>query len=108
MDLKTSIATPNTLTTIFQLIGTLKTLCVTNVYGLHRAEERIKMLNTLKRIHEALPSSHRIFKGDFNMILNLFEKKRGLRRLDKDTEAFRESIDQMEMVDVETHNDLFT
>lgn len=36
------------------------------------------------------------------MILNLSEKKGGLRRLDKDVEAFKATINQMKMLDIET------
>lgn len=66
------------------------------------------MLGILKKIHEALPNTRKITRGDFNMILNISMKKGGLRILDKDVEAFIEAIDQMDMVDVEIHNDIFT
>ena len=42
--------------------------------------------------------------GDFNMILNLSEKKGGLRREDPDMALFRELINDLCLVDIPTIN----
>lgn len=62
-------------------------------------------LNEIRRYHGA---NNWILGGDFNMITNLAEKKGGLRRLDKDAEAFSTFIEASKLIDVPTVNVLYT
>ena len=46
--------------------------------------------------------------GDFNMIILLDDKKGGLRRLNRDAEAFRIFIEEARLIDLETGNGIHT
>jgi hypothetical protein len=49
-----------------------------------------------------------VLGGDFNMILTLEEKTSGTKRLEKDNGKFRTLIDQLNLVDIEARNGIFT
>ena len=49
-----------------------------------------------------------ILAGEFNMILNLEEKRGGLRCLDLDSEAFRGLMDDFQLIDIPTKNGVHT
>ena len=66
------------------------------------------MLEDLNKIRNHHGANHWILGGDFNMITNLAEKKRGLRRLDRDAEAFSTFIAASKLIDVPTVNGLHT
>ena len=42
------------------------------------------------------------------MVLNLSKKKGGLRKLDRDSEVFPETINEMELIDIQTVNATYT
>ena len=69
-----------------------QTVCITNVYGPQQIQEKLKMLIDLDEVRQHHGATHWIVGGDYNMITNLAEKKGGLRRLDKDSEAFNTFI----------------
>jgi len=46
--------------------------------------------------------------GDFNMILTLEEKTGGTKRLGQESGNFKTLIDQLNLVDIETRNGIFT
>eukprot|EP00253_Pinus_taeda_P008283 PITA_08283 len=54
------------------------------------------------------PRSKCIIGGDFNMITTLLEKKGGLRKLNKDAEAFTSFIDDVKLVDILPKSGNFT
>jgi len=62
-------------------------------------------LQWLKELYRAQPW---IIGGDFNIIASLTEKKGGLRRLDRDSNLFRDIITQLQLVDMETANGIYT
>lgn len=66
------------------------------------------MLEDLDEIYQHHGANHWILGGDFNMITTLEEKKGGLRRLDKDAEAFNTFIATSKLIDVPTVNGLYT
>jgi hypothetical protein len=49
-----------------------------------------------------------VLGGDFNMILTLEEKTGGIKRLEQDNGNFKSLIDQLNLVDIETRNGIFT
>jgi hypothetical protein len=49
-----------------------------------------------------------IIRGDFNMITSLLEKKGGVRRLDGESEVFRDWIEKFRLIDIPTSSGLFT
>jgi len=42
------------------------------------------------------------------MITNLAEKRGGIRKLEKDSEAFLTTIENLNLIDIPTSNDIFT
>jgi len=107
-ELAYSIETRSSITVVLKITGITETICVTNIYIPHRAEDRIQMLSSVMRILESIPHLFKIIGGDFNMILNLWEKKGGLRKLDRDAKAFQETINKMELVDMQSANGTYT
>lgn len=83
-------------------------ICVTNVYGSQRLQEKLEMLLDLDEVIQHHGANHWILGGDYNMITNLAEKKGGLRRLDKDSEAFNTFIAASKLIDIPTDNGLHT
>jgi hypothetical protein len=51
---------------------------------------------------------HWLIGGDFNIILTLEEKMGGTKRLDQDSGKFITLIDQLNLIDIETRNGIFT
>eukprot|EP00253_Pinus_taeda_P023924 PITA_23924 len=101
-------ATRNYLSAIIQPMGMSETFLVTSVYGPQRIDEKLRFLNSLedlRRRHEEIPW---VIGGDFNMIKSLSEKKRGTRILSRDSVGFHSFTEDMDMVDSEMHNGLFT
>ena len=49
-----------------------------------------------------------ILGGDFNMITSLQDKKGGLRKLEEKSEAFKETIDKLRLIDIQTNNGMQT
>lgn len=85
-----------------------QSICVTNVYGPQRLQEKLEMLLDLDEVRQHHGADHWISGGDYNMITNLAEKKGGLRRLDKDSEAFNTFIVASKLIDIPTVNGLHT
>ena len=66
------------------------------------------MLLDLDEVRQHHGANHWILGGDYNMITNLAEKKGGLRRLDKASEAFNTFIFESKLIDISTVNGLHT
>lgn len=106
--LQNALSTKHSLLVIFNMPDTKQTICITNVYGPQRIQEKCNMLEDLKEIRHHHGAHHWILSGDFNMITNLAEKKGGLRRLDKDVEAFSTFIAASKLIDVPIVNGIHT
>ena len=65
------------------------------------------MLEDLDEVRQHHGANHWILGGDFNMITTLGEKKGGLRKLDKDAEAFNTFIVASKLIDVPIVNVLY-
>jgi len=66
------------------------------------------MLQIISNLLDPLLHPIKIIAGDFNMITNLSKKKGGIRKLDKDSEAFLATIENLNLIDSPTSNGLFT
>jgi hypothetical protein len=78
------------------------------VYGPPIPGERsdfIKSIRTLSTMHQ---EKYWLLWGDFNMILNLSEKKGGIRREDPEMALYRELLHDLRLVDIPTVNGQYT
>ena len=66
------------------------------------------MLLDLDEVRQHHGANHWILGGDYNVITNLAEKKGGLQRLDKDSEAFNTFIAESKLINIPTVNGLHT
>lgn len=108
LDLISSLATHHSLTMILRIIGNNETISITNVYAPHMVIDCIKMLQIISNLLDALHHPIKIIAGDFNMITSLSEKKGGIQKLDKDSEAFLSTIENLNLIEIPTSNGLFT
>eukprot|EP00253_Pinus_taeda_P030593 PITA_30593 len=92
----------------FQPIGNSGSFLCINIYSPQKLEDKIIFLETLSKIIRKHPRSKCILGGDFNMITTLLEKKGGLRKLNRDAEAFANFIENVKLVDVYPKSGLFT
>ena len=72
------LATPNSLSVDFHILGTIIRGLLTNVYGPPRAEQKLSFLELLTNLKIASADKPWILGGDFNLIRNLDEKKGGI------------------------------
>ena len=68
----------------------------------HKVVDRIKIIQSISNLLESIHPPFNIHAGDFNMITNLGEKKGGIRKLDRDLEAFLSTIESLSLVDIPT------
>jgi len=85
-----------------------QSICITNLYGPQRIQEKLKMLKDLDEVKQNHGETHWIGGRDYNMITTLAEKKGGLRKLDKDSEAFNTFIVESRLTYIPTVNGLHT
>lgn len=98
----------NYLSVVIQPIGDKDTYLVTNVYGPQRTEDKLKFLGSLVELRDRHVGIPWIMGRDFNTNKSLSEKRGGTRALSKDSVAFQTFTDNMNLVDTETNNGLFT
>ena len=91
-----------------QITGNSESFLCVNVYGPQKTEDTISFLNSLNKLIARYPRSKCIIGGDFNMITTLLEKKGGLRKPNKDSEAFTSFIDNVKLVDILPKSGNFT
>eukprot|EP00253_Pinus_taeda_P034305 PITA_34305 len=91
-----------------QVIGNSETYLCINVYGPQKLEEKFIFLRTLLNIKLRYPRAKVIIGGDFNMITSLSEKKVGIRKLNKDSEAFLDFIVSAKLVDIHPKSGAYT
>jgi len=101
-------STIGTLTTYFTVTGSTKEGVITNVYGLQSAQDKENFLQGIQYIKALLNMPNWVLGGDFNMILTLEEKTGRTKRLEQDSGKFKSLIDQLNLVDIETRNGIFT
>lgn len=65
-------------------------------------------MRTLLNLKLRHPQAKAIFGGDFNMITTLTEKRGGIRKLHRDSEAFLDFIKLANLVDVFPRSGVFT
>ena len=92
IDMVDAKASRNYLSMVIRLVGNKEMYLVTNVYGPQRLKGKLLFLDSLKKLNERHLKIPQILGGDFNMITTLSEKKGGIRKLNKDSEAFLDFI----------------
>jgi exonuclease III len=97
-----------TLSTHYRAIGSNKEGVLTNSYGPQNNQEKDIFLNNLSYLGELIGQKRWILGGDFNIILTLEEKRGGSKWLDQDSGKFRDLIDHLKLIDIETRNGSFT
>jgi len=83
-----------------QVVGNLETYLCTNVYGPQKQEVKLLFLRSLFNLKLRYPQEKAIFGGDFNMITSLTEKRGGIIKLNRDSEAFLDFIRSFNLIDV--------
>ena len=102
------LATPFTLSTDFHIIGTKIRGVISNVYGPPRPEQKPSFLESISDIKALVKDKAWILGGGFNMIRNLDEKKGGIQNLNYASNHFNAIINDLNLIDVRTSNDIFT
>jgi len=96
------------ITAKYRLIGSDKIGHITNVYGPANPRDKQTFLSSLRYLSNLTTDDSWIIGGDFNIIRSLEEKKGGSRRLDLDSSAFNNLIDDFKLIDLETSNGTYT
>ena len=97
----------HTLSGWFKITGSIHGGFLTNVYGPPRAEQKVSFLDLLVVIKDISDDKPWILGGDFNLIMNLEEKKGGIRNLNLASVYFNVLIDTLDLIDVRTSNGIF-
>jgi hypothetical protein len=101
-------STVGTITSHSIVIGSTKEGEITNVYRPQIPQDKKSFLKRINSIISLLSMPNWVLGGDFNMILTLEEKTGGTKRLEQDNGKFRTLIDQLNLVDIEARNNIFT
>jgi exonuclease III len=101
-------STPSTITVHYRAIGSDKEGMITNAYGPQNSRDKDLFLQSLAYLGSLAEGKRWIIGGDFNMILTLEEKRRGKKRLEKDSTKFQELIENLKLVDIENSNGTYT
>jgi exonuclease III len=97
-----------TITASFHLIGSNKHDFVRSVYRPTRPRDKEAFLHHLEWISNQIDTQPWIPGGDFNMIIGLEEKKGGTCMLGNDSKHFHQTIDILNIINVEIDNHPFT
>ena len=84
----------------FKVVGFPISGMVMNVYGPHHTGEKREFLYSLRRLKEEIANAHWVVGGNFNLMTSLEGKKGGRSRLEEASEAFRETIEYLGLVDI--------
>lgn len=79
-------ASKNYLSMVCSLIGDKESYMLSNVYGLQRQADKLKLLTSLERLIARYPNIPWMLARDFNMIRSLSEKKEALNSLGRTLE----------------------
>ena len=93
------------LSTNFTILDSVEKRNLTNIYGPIAFSLKPTFLEFLNWIKGQTRDSSWIMGGDFNLITSLGEKKGGWRSMDILQEDFREFVEQIQLVDIETGNE---
>jgi exonuclease III len=96
------------ITADYRLIGSDKPGHLTTVYGPATPRDKQAFLGSLSYLSSLTQHHKWIVGGDFNIIRSLEEKKGGSRRLDRDSDAFNNLIDDLRLIDLEAINGTHT
>ena len=102
------IGLPRILTATFRQIGAEERILISTVYGPPIPGERATFLQNIRNLSTMHREKYWLIGGDFNIILNLLEKKGGIRREEPEMTLFREVIQDLHLVDIPTVNGKFT
>jgi hypothetical protein len=105
--METYRTTKRTITTKFHYRGTNITGFITSVYGPNIPQQKQQFLEEIHYTSTLVDVACWIVGGDFNMITSLSEKNGGLRRLEKDSLSFCQTIQDLKLVDLETNNGIY-
>jgi exonuclease III len=92
----------------YQSIRSSKEGVLTNSHGPQNNQEKYIFVNSLSYMGRLIGQKRWILGGDFNIILTLEEKRGGLRRMEQDSGKFRDLIDHLKLIDIESKNGSFT
>lgn len=96
-------ASRNYLLMAIQPLGDKEVYLITNVYGLQKFKDKLRILISLEELRERYPVMPWILGGYFNMIRSP-KKKGGTRILGRDSITFQNFLNDMRLVDMETKN----
>jgi len=82
------IGCPRILSATFRQIGSATNILISAVYVPPIPGERSAFINSIRTLRTMQPEKYWLLGGDFNMILNLSEKKGGIRREDPEMALF--------------------
>ena len=78
------------------------------MYGPNNFPQKLTFIKFLSWIKVQIGDSTWIMGGEFNMITSMGENKGGRRIMDRFQEAFRDFLEQSQLVDMETGNKWYT
>ena len=99
---------PRILSGYFRQIGSQEKILISAVYRPSIPREQQSFLNEIRTLNQMCQEKYWLLGGDFNMILNLDEKKGGLRREDPDMVLFKDLLTDLHLVDSPTVNGKLT
>jgi exonuclease III len=102
------VLSPRILTMSFKGLGSQSHDYIMNAYGPHLPPLKREFLEALNHLGNTLSGQHWVVGGDFNMITTLWEKKGGARRMEGESDSFRDWINNNRLVDIHTNNGPFT
>jgi len=96
------------LTMSFKVLGPQSHGFLSNSYGPHPPFLKREFIEAMNHLGNSLNGQDWVIGGDFNIIIALWEKKSNLRRLEGESDSFREWISSNKLVDIHTNNGMFT
>lgn len=93
---------------MFHLIGTNIHGHLTNVYFPQESTQKIEQLETFNILNAPRTYPLWITGGHFNMITRLEEKLGGKRKLDKESNNFKDYIQHSGLIDLPFNNGIYT
>ena len=93
-------STSHSLAAFFHILGTTIRGHLINTYGPQPPTLKIKLIQYLDWFVQNHSDSPILIGGDFNMILNLEEKKGGMRSLSKEDQTFKDFMANNSLIDL--------
>ncbi len=108
IELSGFISTHHSLSGNFHLIGSEIRGTISNIYGPFKIQYKLVFIYSIGKLAEWVGNKIWIMGGDFNLIKSLEEKKGGIINLYNSNLMFGECIKKLNLIDMRTHNSLFT